>query len=99
MEHGYETRPRRSESARNFSGASLPNLRNTDFEVVGKESFEIATKIRLPKWRANWHSKGGNKDCTMAFKRLPCFLRGTLLVRGELLIGGLFSLDTAWLIF
>lgn len=58
-----QTRPRRSETARSFSGASLPNLGIPTLNR-GQKRFEIATKFAYRNGGRIGIPRGGNKDCT-----------------------------------
>jgi hypothetical protein len=59
----YETRRRRSETARSFSGATLPNLPAPTLSRGLERASRLATKIAYRNGGRIGIPKGGNKDC------------------------------------
>ena len=75
-------------SRQEFRRSQLTELASSRFESWAKESVEIATKIALPQWRANWDSKGWDDGLHDGRRgsRASCGIR--CLARAGLLIGG-----------
>ena len=54
-------------SRQEFQRSQLTELASTDFELWGKESFEIATKIAYLNGKLIGAPRDGNRDCSTVF--------------------------------
>ena len=86
-DHGYETRQRRSETAKSFSGASSPNLRTPTLSRGQKRASRLRRRSLTVTVDGLGVRKVGIRTARWS-QRLPCFLWATLLVRAGLLIEG-----------